>query len=128
MDEPGLEKPTIDPIDLALGVGAIARVAIGRYVVRQALGKALLNANPIGNALKDDLYHRAASWIRQEAAEAGSHFQIVGGDGTSRTLTQILGRLNELPGRFEYIVDQAGNLVHQRFVPNGVINGIPNIP
>jgi hypothetical protein len=82
----------------------------------------------VGNALKEDVFHRSASFTRQEAAESGSHFQVVGGDGVTRNLTQLSGELNGTAGRFEYIVDQAGNLTHQRFVPGGSINGIPNVP
>jgi hypothetical protein len=91
-------------------------------------GKLLSQANPVGSALKEDIIHRAASFTRQEAAEAGTHFQIVGGDGVTRNLTQLSGDLNGVAGRFEYIVDSGGNLTHQRFVPGGSINGIPNVP
>jgi hypothetical protein len=91
-------------------------------------GQALLNAKPVGSALKEDPHHRAATWAREDAAHNGTHFPLTGNDGQVRTLTQIPGELNGEPGRFEYIVDQSGNLTHQRFVKGGSINGIPNKP
>jgi len=86
---------------------------------------ALRNAEPIGSALKSDLIHRVATFMRDEAANSGTHFRIVGRDGITRTLTQIPGEVNGVTGRFEYIVDEAGNLTHQLFVKGGTINGIP---
>jgi len=35
--------------------------------------------------------------------------------------------LNGSVGRFEWIVDDALSLTHQRFVPGGSINGVPNL-
>lgn len=72
--------------------------------------------------------HRAASFVRQEAAEVGTHTPLIGGDGVARTLTQMPVGLNGQAGRYEYIVEQGGNMAHQRFVPNGKINGVPNKP
>ena len=69
-----------------------------------------------------------ANWMREEASQIGTHFPITGGDGVRRTLTQLPGELNGVKGRFEYITDPIGNLTHQRFVPGGGINGLPNIP
>ncbi len=89
---------------------------------------ALTKANPVGSALKDDIFHRGATWTREYAARNGTHFPIVGGDGATRTLTQVPGSLNGNAGRFEYIVDSAGNLVHQLFVKGGRINGVPIVP
>ncbi|MFM6350337.1 MAG: hypothetical protein ACKPFK_35130 [Dolichospermum sp.] len=66
--------------------------------------------------------------VRQEAARWGQNFSVRGGDGVTRTLTQIEGSVNGQAGRFEYLVGKNGNLTHQRFVPNGTINGIPNKP
>jgi RHS repeat-associated protein len=105
---------------LAPAVEAEAAVAVE--------GRALLNATPVQKALKDDAMHRSATFMREEAATSGTHFPITGGDGIQRTLTQISGKLNEQAGRFEYIVEKSGNLTHQRFVPNGTINGVPNVP
>jgi Putative peptidoglycan binding domain len=88
----------------------------------------LKTAKPTGSALKDDINHRAASWMRDQAAENGSVFKITGGDGIQRTLIQMPGELNGTPGRFEYIVDGDGNLTHQMFVEGGSINGVPIKP
>jgi hypothetical protein len=100
-------------------------------VAKKALsveGKALLNANPIGSALKADKDHLAATFMREEAAVNGTNFAIEGGDGAIRTLTQLPGELNGVAGRYEYLVDGFNNLTHQRFIRGGSINGIPNKP
>jgi hypothetical protein len=89
---------------------------------------ALRNATPVGSALKGDAFQRAASFMKNIAADTGTHFPTVGGDGVTRTLTQVAGDLNGQAGRYEYIVDPAGDLTHQLFVPNGTINGIPIKP
>jgi len=91
-------------------------------------GASLVNAQPVGSALKDDLYHRAATFMREEAASSGQSFDIVGKDGVTRTLWQVGGDLNGVAGRYEYIVDANGNLTHQLFVPGGTINGQPITP
>ena len=66
--------------------------------------------------------------MREEAAANGTHFAITGGDGVTRTLTQIPGGLNGIAGRYEYIVDSLNNLSHQMFVRGGSINGMPIKP
>ena len=91
-------------------------------------GEALLTSNPVGSALKSDMAHRSASYMREVAATNGTNFIITGGDGVTRTLTQLLGELNGIAGRYEYIVDSHKNLTHQMFVRGGVINGIPIKP
>jgi hypothetical protein len=93
-----------------------------------AEGRALMSAQPVGSALKSDVFHRAATFVRGEAARSGTHFRIRGNDGVTRTLTQVAGEVNGTAGRFEYIVDQAGKLTHQLFVPGGRINGVPIRP
>jgi RHS repeat-associated protein len=91
-------------------------------------GTALLTANPVGSALKADPAHRMATFMREEAAATGTNFAIVGGDGVTRTLTQVSGSFNGVRGRYEYIVDSLNNLTHQMFVRGGSINGIPIKP
>jgi RHS repeat-associated protein len=88
----------------------------------------LNEAEPVGSALQDDLFHSAATWMRDEAAENGTAFTLQGGDGSQNTLIQILGDLNGTAGRYEYIVNSAGDLTHQLFVPGGTINGVPIKP
>jgi hypothetical protein len=60
-----------------------------------------------------------------EIAANGRVFNTTGGDGTVRTLVQWPGEVNGIAGRFEWIVDTAGNLPHQMFGRGGAINGIP---
>jgi hypothetical protein len=107
---------------------AIEGVGVKLVGALSAEGKALLTANPIGSALKGDSAHLAATFMREEAAVNGTHFAITGGDGVTRTLTQVPGGLNGIAGRYEYIVDSLNNLTHQMFVRGGSINGIPIKP
>ncbi|XHX77654.1 MAG: DUF4157 domain-containing protein [Stenomitos frigidus ULC029] len=79
-----------------------------------------------GSALKPDSEHRAASWVTDTVAEEGKHFSIKGGDGKTKNLTQLEGNMNGQDGVFEYIVDEKGDLTHQRFIPKGRPNGIAN--
>jgi hypothetical protein len=85
---------------------------------------ALKTANPVGSALKTDVDHRAAFWMREAAADHGHVFTVMGGDGVQRTLVQVPGELNGTAGRFEYLVNQ-GNLEREMFVRGGSMNGVP---
>jgi hypothetical protein len=80
-----------------------------------------------GSALKSDPFHRAASFAVDDIAAHGTVFPLAGRTGTAN-LTQVPGTLNGIAGRFEWIVDKAGNLTHQMFVSGGTINGIPIRP
>ncbi len=117
-----------------LGLGEGVVLATGAAKVATATralsveGKALLTAKPVGSALKADPAHRAATLMREEAAANGTNFAITGGDGVTRTLTQVPGGFNGVAGRYEYIVDNLNNLTHQMFVRGGSINGIPIKP
>jgi len=84
-------------------------------------------AKPIGSALKNDAWHRSASFAVDDIAKNGTVFRTVGGDGVSRTLIQTPGQVNGIAGRFEWIVD-GEKLTHQMFVRGGTINGIPIKP
>jgi len=83
------------------------------------------NAERVGSALKNDIYHRAPSFVVDEIATKGSVFRIVGRDGVERTLIQVPGEMNGIPGRFEWIINEHNQLTHQLFVRRGTINGIP---
>jgi RHS repeat-associated protein len=114
---------------------AQAGIESGRYtVVGTPVGPAgggfagLKSAEPVGSALKDDLYHQGATWMRDVAAEKGTAFSIIGADGNPATLIQMEGNFNGVVGRYDYIVDSSGELTHQMFVKGGKINGVPIIP
>jgi hypothetical protein len=71
--------------------------------------------------------HPQSWWRRRLKASATRPvFKIVGGDGVERTLIQLPGEVNGVAGRFEYIVDQAGNLTHEMFVEGGCIKWSAN--
>lgn len=86
----------------------------------------LATASRVGSGLKADSLHRAGSFVVDDVAQSGRVFALRGGDGVQRTLTQVEGTVNGQRGVFEWIVDPAGSVTHQRFIPDGRITGSPN--
>jgi hypothetical protein len=82
----------------------------------------------VGSALKNDAFHRAATFAVDDIPANGSVFRFISGDGVERTLIQVPGGIDGVAGRFEWIVDDFGRLTHQTFVKGGSINGVPNTP
>ena len=82
-------------------------------------------AKVIGSALKEDAYHRSASYML-DAAKEGKMFTLRGSDGTKYNLLQVEGKLNAQAGIYEWLTNLKGELVHQRFIKDGRITGIPN--
>lgn len=72
----------------------------------------------------DDAQHFFSNIVDNYASQA-TKFGLKGGDGVTRNLYQIHGSLRGQSGIFEWIVDGA-NVMHRRFIPGGVVNGIPN--
>lgn len=69
-----------------------------------------------GSGLKDDMYHRATSWVVDDPGATAT--DIVGADGLSRSLYTLPGELNGASGVFEWIVDNNGEspvITHQFF-------------
>ncbi|MEQ1935929.1 MAG: adhesin, partial [Fimbriimonadaceae bacterium] len=83
------------------------------------------SSTAVGSALKKDVSHMTAFWA-QELMEKAKVFPIVGRDGIKRTLTQTVGELDGKQGIYEWIIDNQGNLTHQRFIEGGKITGEPN--
>ena len=68
------------------------------------------------------------SWNRQTieiVSDHGKIFNITGADGQQYKLIQSLGTHHGKSGVFELIINK-GVIHHQRFIPGGLINGIPN--
>jgi RHS repeat-associated protein len=93
----------------------------------RATAQQILQADRSGTALvKSDAGHRAASFASEDQLAAGTVFDIVGGDGVSRTLLQAPGNSNGRDGIFEFLLDADGTVSHQRFIRGGEVNGIIN--
>lgn len=54
------------------------------------------------------------------------HIVFAGGDNKSYTLLQTKGQLDGVNGIFEYIINDAGQVTHQRFIKDGIYTGFPN--
>lgn len=92
----------------------------------EEMAAAIPNADRVGSGQKPDAYHRGASFIPEEQLASGQTFPHTSGDGSQGTLLQTNGGMNGKTGIFEYLMNQAGEIVHQRFIPGGEINGIIN--
>ena len=107
--------------------------AVDNAIDATSRGKLILNTVNTGQRTSsaaykslnvDDAQHFFSDIIDNYASEA-TQFSIKGGDDITRNLFQIEGSLNGNSGIFEWIVDGA-NVTHRRFIPNGVVNGMPN--
>lgn len=87
----------------------------------------LRRSTPTGAALKGDALHRSGSWVLEDVPEKGTVFPLVGGDGVERTLIQMPGSVNDVEGRFEWILE-GDRITHQLFVRDGKITGVPIKP
>lgn len=92
----------------------------------EKLSELIPQANRIGSALKNDIYHRSASYVSSEQLSQGTVFNIVGRDGNPYILLQVEGGVNGKYGVFEYIINSSGEIPHQLFKEGGMISGIPN--
>jgi filamentous hemagglutinin len=88
----------------------------------------IAKAPRVGSALKADKMHKAGTFVVDEIGEKAQVFGIRGGDGIQRTLVQMPGSVNGQQGIFEWILEQNGDLSHQRFIPGAPVSGIPNLP
>lgn len=115
-------------LDVTARAGGAATQALPKNPSLADAARLVRDARPVASALKSDTFHRAATWAIDDIASSGSVYRYFGSDGIQRTLVQVPGKLNGIAGRFEWIVDSAGNLTHQIFVKGGSINGIPIKP
>lgn len=105
-------------------------VANAKDIVEISLKKSVVNkiliAERTGSGLKADPTHIGASFLNYDQLMQGKFFKLVGGDGVERTLLQVEGGFNGKKGIYEYIIDNKGNVTHQRFIKDGRITGKPN--
>lgn len=97
-----------------------------RSVNKKEVIQRIMSAERRGSGLKKDNYHRAASYLSFDDLRKGHLYSITGKDRIEKTLLQTEGKFNGKKGIYEYILDNSGSINHQRFIPEGVINGIPN--
>ena len=113
--------------DIVDASGDVARALKSGKVMSVAnAAKKILNGQRTGSALKNDIYHRAASFLSKSQLSKGNTFNLMGNDGIQRTVLQVSGTLNNKNGIFEYIIEANGTISHQLFKPGGIINDIPN--
>jgi hypothetical protein len=73
----------------------------------------------VGSGLKNDVYHRATSWVVDEPTAVPE--TITGGDGNVYTSYTLDGEVNGVGGQFNWIVDANGDspvITHQLFTPD----------
>ncbi|HSY15737.1 MAG TPA: hypothetical protein VK816_07105 [Jatrophihabitantaceae bacterium] len=112
----GVNVARVGAGDAAADVGGAQTSVDAEHLVK--------NAIPVGSGLKSDAQHAASSFGLDKIGSDGSVFKIKGGDGKIVTVVQV----PEHAGRYEWIVNAAGDLTHARYVPGGSINGIANRP
>lgn len=74
----------------------------------------------------DDPTHRAASYLSKEQLASGRTYGFIGSDNESYTLLQTKAQLDGVDGIFEYVINDLGQVTHQRFVKGGIYTEFPN--
>ena len=92
---------------------------------QKMLEQKLAKAERIGSAQKEDSLHRSATFGTQGSTTI-HEFKFVGGDNKNYTLYQREATMNNVPGVFEYLQNESGQITHQRFIENGKVTGTPN--
>jgi hypothetical protein len=131
-DQVHVSAPYCDALNWAYGVGtgfgvsvAVVGVAAGGEAVLSLTGDTDAAAptsslERVGSGLKEDLFHRATSWVVDDPAAVAS--EIIGGDGVPVTSYTLPGEVNGIAGMFNWIVDSSGEqpvVTHQLFTPGG---------
>jgi RHS repeat-associated protein len=104
----------------------VARSAAGESAEVAGVASQIAGATRVGSALKGGVHHYAPSFLSADAMAAGEIFSVIGGDGTRRTLLQVLGGVNGKQGVFEYLLEAGKGVTHQRFKAGRIIDGIIN--
>ena len=82
----------------------------------KTIANKIANAERTGTALaKDDIYHRAGSYLTESQLAKGNAQYIIGGDGVRRILFQVQGSIDGITGVFEFILQPDGTVSHQLF-------------
>ncbi|KQP57017.1 hypothetical protein ASF51_03815 [Agreia sp. Leaf283] len=104
----------------------LGTAAAGRAIDEAAVTAMLAGAKPIGSALKTDTYHLAPVFVQDSIAADSTVFAITGEDGAAYTLIQAPANVNGVAGRFEWLINGAGEMTHRAFIAGGSINGRVN--
>jgi hypothetical protein len=99
----------------------------GRLFKADLAAQHIQMADRVGHGLKADATHAMTTFLTREEFKEAVVTPIVGYDGVRRTLVQVSSHgLEGEEGVVEYIIDQSGNITHQRFIAGGVIGAGPN--
>ena len=84
------------------------------------IARKIVNADRVSSAVsKNDIYHRACSFLSETQLSKGTAFYITGHDKVRCILLQVQGEINGVKGIFEFILQPDGTVSHQLFTKIG---------
>ena len=84
------------------------------------IARKIVNADRVYSAAsKNDIYHRACSFLSETQLSKGTAFYITGYDEVRCILLQVQGEINGVKGIFEFILQPDGTVSHQLFTKIG---------
>lgn len=129
---PRTQLPPIQPLQ-SLPAGPIENKVNNLELAKSEIKQAIPDYGPVN--YKQEYIRKVTgvdgnhNWNRRTieiVADNGKVFpNHLGADNKSQVLIQMVGDKYGTQGVFEIII-RDGNIVHQRFIPGGVVNGIPN--
>lgn len=84
------------------------------------IARKIVNADRVYSAAsKNDIYHRACSFLSETQLSKGTAFYITGYDEVRCILLQVQGEINGVKGIFEFILQPDGTVSHKLFTKIG---------
>ena len=110
MDEPGLDSPLIDPIDVLTGIFGIARIGIQNLVLGRVPRLAGSFAGSTVGAAQARVIQRGGNAINNSTRKALNEFFDVNlSPGEWRDVMHALKKANAIPNRVHGNIDAVGN-------------------